>query len=53
MDRPRVARDIMVTRLVTLPPDLAYGDRGAGDLIGPNEVLMFEIELLEVRQSTN
>jgi FKBP-type peptidyl-prolyl cis-trans isomerase len=32
----------------TIPPDLAYGKRGAGDKIGPDEILVFEIELLEL-----
>jgi FKBP-type peptidyl-prolyl cis-trans isomerase FklB len=31
-----------------VPPDLAYGDRGAGQSIGPNEVLIFEVELLDI-----
>ncbi len=31
-----------------IPSDLAYGERGAGQHIGPNEVLIFDIELLEV-----
>lgn len=31
-----------------IPPELAYGAEGAG-AVGPNEVLMFEVELLEVR----
>ncbi len=30
-----------------IPSDLAYGTRGAGGAIGPNEVLIFEIHLLE------
>ncbi len=31
-----------------IPSDLAYGERGAGADIGPNEVLIFEIELLDI-----
>jgi FKBP-type peptidyl-prolyl cis-trans isomerase len=31
-----------------VPGDLAYGPRGGGQLIGPNETLIFDIELLEV-----
>lgn len=31
-----------------IPADMAYGRRGAGQLIGPNEALEFEVELIEV-----
>lgn len=32
-----------------VPAELAYGEGGAGNRIGPNEALVFEVELLEVK----
>jgi UDP-GlcNAc:undecaprenyl-phosphate/decaprenyl-phosphate GlcNAc-1-phosphate transferase len=34
---------------VFLPPQLAYGENGAGSQIGPNVPLIFEIELLSIK----
>jgi FKBP-type peptidyl-prolyl cis-trans isomerase FklB len=34
---------------VYVPSNLAYGERGAGGDIGPNETLVFEIELLAIK----
>jgi FKBP-type peptidyl-prolyl cis-trans isomerase FklB len=33
-----------------IPSELAYGQRGRGPTIGPNAVLIFELELLEIEE---
>jgi FKBP-type peptidyl-prolyl cis-trans isomerase FkpA len=38
--------------ILYIPAELAYGARGAGSEIGPNEALEFEVELLEVTPAT-
>lgn len=34
---------------IFVPSQLAYGDRGAGNEIGPNATLIFDVELLAIK----
>ena len=36
-------------RELIIPPQLGYGDRGAGGVIAPGETLIFVVDLLELR----
>jgi peptidylprolyl isomerase len=36
-------------RRITIPPHLAYGKRGAGGVIGPDETLVFVVDLVSVQ----
>lgn len=38
------------TANLTIPPELAYGDKGIGKFIPPDSTLNFKVELKEVKE---
>ena len=48
-DRGVVGMKVGGRRRLVIPPDLGYGDRGAGSAIAPGETLIFVVDLIDVR----
>ncbi len=49
-DEGVVGMQIGEKRQLIIPPNLAYGDKGAGGVIPPNATLTFDVELVAIRR---
>ena len=48
-DQGLVGMKVGGRRRLVIPPDLGYGDRGAGAAIAPGETLIFVVDLVDVK----
>ena len=51
-DQGVVGMAVGEVRELTIAPELAYGERGAGDAIPPNATLVFEVELVDLKDGS-
>ena len=51
-DRGVVGMKVGGQRTLIIPPSMAYGANGAGNVIPPNATLIFDVELLGLRQGS-
>ena len=48
-DKGMLGAKIGEVRKLTISPDLAYGQSGAGSMIPPNSTLVFEVEIVNIQ----